>query len=369
MRKNKPSPRSVLTASVFILILGGFFLLNRVVAPPEVSQSERRPLEKMPEFTASSVSTAAFMGGFEGFAADSFVFRDGLRTLRALVVFDVFFQTDKGGLYRGDAGAGKIERVNEVSVRQTAAKITQLAQGLEGLNLYYSFVPDKSIYAGKKLPGFDAGTVKRILAAGVSGAAFIDLAGVLAAEDYYRGDLHWDQARLSGVLDALGDAMDFADRMDADFDANSIGVFEGVYAGQLALPLAPDKMTYLTNPVLENAVVRYLNPRGAVLEEGLMYDLAAFSGRDPYDLFLGGAQPLVVIDNPAAATERRLYIFRDSFSSSLAPLLVPAYAQVTLIDLRYMDSRALPRFVDFAPGSDVLFLYSSQIMNNASVLL
>ncbi|MDR3294911.1 MAG: hypothetical protein LBT26_03630, partial [Clostridiales Family XIII bacterium] len=128
MRKNKPSPRSVLTASVFILILGGFFLLNRVVAPPEVSQSERRPLEKMPEFTASSVSTAAFMGGFEGFAADSFVFRDGLRTLRALVVFDVFFQTDKGGLYRGDAGAGKIERVNEVSVRQTAAKITQLAQ-------------------------------------------------------------------------------------------------------------------------------------------------------------------------------------------------------------------------------------------------
>jgi hypothetical protein len=100
-----------------------------------------------------------------------------------------------------------------------------------------------------------------------------------------------------------------------------------------------------------------------------MYDLEAFSGGDPYDLFLRGAQPLIVIDNPGAATDRELYMFRDSFSSSLAPLLCAAYRRVTLIDLRYLDSRILPSLVEFAPGSDALFIYSSQILNNESVLL
>ena len=45
------------------------------------------------------------MGGFEKYAADTFALRDGLRTLRARVVFSVFLQTDKDGLYLGAAGA------------------------------------------------------------------------------------------------------------------------------------------------------------------------------------------------------------------------------------------------------------------------
>ncbi|MDR1060186.1 MAG: hypothetical protein LBL83_03005 [Clostridiales bacterium] len=380
--------RHIFAIVAFCGIIGGFFALNRIVRPPEISASERRPLATMPELSASGALSADFMGEFEDFAADSFAFRDALRSVRALAAFGLFMQTDKGGLYYGESGAGKIEKLDEASVAQAAQKIAATADGIAALgrdiSMYYSFVPDKSIYAGRYLPGFDAGEARRALGAALDGRLeYIDLAGALGAGDFYRTDLHWDQPKLmGGCLAALDAAMglfgsgapaaaggDGAAR--APFPAYAprvAGDFLGVYAGQLALPIAPDAMAYMTGGALDEATVSYLDPQTGAMRDGPMYQLDAFGGRDPYDLFLGGAQPLIAIDNPGAPAQRELYLFRDSFSSSLAPLLVSAYSRIVLIDLRYIDSRALPQFVDYAEGSDVLFLYSSQILNNASVL-
>ena len=74
-----------------------------------------------------------------------------------------------------------------------------------------------------------------------------------------------------------------------------------------------------------------------------------------------------MIDNPAAATDRELVVFRDSFGSSLVPLLVEGYARVTLIDIRYVNSAYLGNFVDFH-GQDVLFLYSTLLLNDSLAL-
>ena len=60
-------------------------------------------------------------------------------------------------------------------------------------------------------------------------------------------------------------------------------------------------------------------------------------------------------------------IFRDSFGSSLAPLLVSGYRTVTLIDLRYIASSALDACITF-DDQDVLFLYSTLILNSGAML-
>ena len=60
-------------------------------------------------------------------------------------------------------------------------------------------------------------------------------------------------------------------------------------------------------------------------------------------------------------------MFRDSFGSSLAPLLVRDYRTVTLVDLRYLSSQLLDQFIDFH-GQDVLFLYSPSVYNNSTML-
>ena len=102
-------------------------------------------------------------------------------------------------------------------------------------------------------------------------------------------------------------------------------------------------------------------------EWGEVYDWKKLSGRDPYETFLSGSVSLLRIENPYAETDRELIVFRDSFGSALAPLLCRGYRTVTLVDLRYLSGAMLSRFLDFH-GQDVLFLYSTLVLNNSSQL-
>ena len=74
-----------------------------------------------------------------------------------------------------------------------------------------------------------------------------------------------------------------------------------------------------------------------------------------------------MIENPNAAEKRELVIFRDSFGSAIAPLMLESYSKVTLVDLRYMVSALLPNYVDFT-NADVLFLYCDELANSSFLL-
>ena len=84
-------------------------------------------------------------------------------------------------------------------------------------------------------------------------------------------------------------------------------------------------------------------------------------------MFLGGSKSLITIENPDALSDKELIIFRDSFGSSLTPLLIESYSKITVIDIRYIMSSNLGMFVDF-DNQDVLFMYSLPVLNNSSTL-
>ncbi|MBQ2264154.1 MAG: hypothetical protein II341_02020, partial [Oscillospiraceae bacterium] len=68
-----------------------------------------------------------------------------------------------------------------------------------------------------------------------------------------------------------------------------------------------------------------------------------------------------------AKSQRELVVFRDSFGSSLIPLLVKDYATVTVVDTRYVSPDLLGQYLEFEK-QDVLFLYSTLILNNSLAL-
>ena len=80
--------------------------------------------------------------------------------------------------------------------------------------------------------------------------------------------------------------------------------------------------------------------------------------------FLTPAKSRITIENPNAATDKELVIFRDSFGSSIAPLFAETYSKITLVDIRYLPSEMVGRFVTF-DNQDVLFLYSTPVLNNS----
>ncbi|MDR0435689.1 MAG: hypothetical protein LBH11_02820 [Propionibacteriaceae bacterium] len=364
------------TALTFAVILGGGFVANRLYTPPEVSTSERRLLATMPDLSWDALSEGSFTADFEKFAADSFIAREALRTLKAWTVFYPFAETDKAGLYLGDSGAGRFQRLDVASARRVAEKITRVVGGyLDGLNIYWGFVPDKSVYAGRYLPGFDPAAATAVMTPVLGDEGYIDLGDVLSAAAFYRTDLHWNQPWLRPVVERLSERMGFEMSWPGSTPPvsgtaqlpPSIGDFQGVYPGQLALSVPDDQLQYL--PLPAQITAQYFDVSTLTWVDGPIYDEAEFASADPYSFFLRGPQALIRIDNPDAPTDRELFLFRDSFGSSLAPLLATSYARVTLIDLRYIDIRLVPEYVEFTPGSDALFLYSSQILNSHSVLL
>ena len=98
-----------------------------------------------------------------------------------------------------------------------------------------------------------------------------------------------------------------------------------------------------------------------------VYDEQKLGGLDLYDIFLSGASSYIEITNPNATNEKELIIFRDSYGSSLAPLLIPYYSKITLIDLRYINYDIVANLTDFE-HKDVLFIYSAQVINNSNLL-
>ena len=144
--------------------------------------------------------------------------------------------------------------------------------------------------------------------------------------------------------------------------------FYGVYYGQSALPIPSEDMIYLTNKTLENAKVRMLNEETLKMEETKIYVESDYKNNDPYDIFLGGPEMLIEIENENAKTDKELYIFRDSFGSSLSPLLVEGYSKITIIDLRYIASPLLKDYVTFKEGSDVLIINCTDVLGTGGIL-
>ena len=95
-----------------------------------------------------------------------------------------------------------------------------------------------------------------------------------------------------------------------------------------------------------------------------VYDMDKAKGKDPYEVFLSGNQPIVTIRDEQNESGKRLIVFRDSFGSSIAPLLMSGYSELVLVDLRYISSDMIGQYVDFEQA-DVLFLYSTMMLNQS----
>ena len=371
--------REIIMCIIFIGFIGTFFVLNFIIPEPDILVSERRVPAKFPELSVNAVMTGTFMSGFDSYAADRFVFRDTFRMINAFMVFDIYRQTDKSGLFRCDAvGIGEFRRTDAVSFRQSAERLKRAAVYASGsdfasdrastppdMNIYYSIIPDKSTFAERYYSGFDISLAESILFDVLGDYQYIKLYETLDAEMFYRTDLHWDQSKISDVAEFLLSEMGVTPPTIGAFPVKTVGEWKGVYAGQLALPVSPDVMTYVDIPGLN---VRYLNDRTLEFDDGPLYDFDRFNGVDPYDFFLRGPQPLIIIEYPAVNAGRELYLFRDSFGSTLAPLLAQAYSKITIIDLRYINLQVLNQFFDFTPNSDILIILSSQIFNNPSII-
>lgn len=339
------------------------------IKPTEVfSDSERRTLEQFPQVSVESILSGTFMTDFEDYTLDQFPFRDEFRNIKAVTVSYLMNQSDNNGIYVEDGYVTRMEYpLNAASIQHAAERFTHVYEkylaGTE-TKVYVSIVPDKNYFMAEESGhlALDYTALTETLLSEMEFAEYIDITGILSLEDYYKTDTHWRQECIADVAEALGSRM--GAEVSGVYEEHVLDkAFYGVYYGQAALPLPAEEIKYLTSGVLsECKVYDYQNDR----EIGI-YDLKKAHGKDPYELFLSGSLSLITIENPKADTDKELLLFRDSFGSSIAPLLAEGYSKITLVDIRYLHPDMLGRYIEFG-NQDVLFLYSTLVLNHAETM-
>lgn len=359
--------KNIILICVMAVFLFGFSFWCWGKEADEFSDSERRVLAGFPELTWETIISGDFMEKFETYAMDQFPARDSFRAVKSAAVLGIFRQMDNNGLYMEDGHISKLEYpMNKPMLEYAAERFQYLFDSyMKGTdaNVYLSIVPDKNYFLaekGNKL-AVNYEEMTAYIKERTSYMEYIDITDLLSVEDYYRTDTHWKQEQIIDVADRLAEKMGVT--LDDEYKVNTLDVpFYGVYYGQLALPVAPDTLQYLTSDTLENCVVTSFDT--GFPEEKAVYDMEEAYGKDPYEMFLAGSSALVTVENLNASTEKELIVFRDSFAGSLVPLLVEGYKKVTLVDIRYVESEMLGGMLAI-DNQDVLFLYSSMLLNNS----
>lgn len=272
---------------------------------------------------------------------------------------------DENGIYQvGDHWFEALEPVEDSAADAFAAKLQTLQGMLSPDNrVYWALVPDKGWYVRQEgYPTLDHEAFQQRAAQQLaqSGMTAIDLSGALQLDSYLRTDRHWRQDALQPVLDTLGEAMDFAVKLE-EFTPHT-AEFSGDLVRKLPRPAA-EQLVWLTSDATDDAQVDNYKEDAA----HMVYDTAKLDSSTPYGLFLSGITPYLTIESPQAETDRQLVIFGDSFASSLAPLLCESYSRITIFDLRFIHSSLVKDYIEFS-DQDVLFLYSDWIASNSALL-
>ncbi|MBQ6601708.1 MAG: hypothetical protein IIX36_08690 [Clostridia bacterium] len=360
--------KNFLITLIFVLVIGGFTVAHFALPDGDLSSWERRKLQQMPEITVSSLFDGSFMRSFETYLTDQFPLRDSFRTLKARFHFDVLGQRDNNDIYIVDGSASKLDRkISHTSVNKFKNKIVSLYDTYlkdTDCKVYFSVIPDKNAYLteGTLYPHFDYEELMSLAADGLPEAfTTLDIAPHLSASSYYNTDSHWKQEEIVPLANYIRKKLGV--KPLETLVKKDLGEFYGVYYGQSALPLEADRLFYLSNDEIDGATVKSIEKEG----ETKVYDMSKADALDRYDIFLSGAVSILEITNPKGEKGKELILFRDSFTSSLAPLLVPGYSKVTLIDIRYIPSKNVGNYVTF-DNQDVIFIYGSGIVNNSSSL-
>ena len=373
-----------IAAVVFLLSLVCVPVAAFLLPDQAVSKTERRKLAKKPAFTVVAFWDGTYMEQLETYFSEQFPVRDGLRTVKAETETALLGKADTNGYFKVEDGIYHLEaELNEKNVGRVADSIEKLCtEQFQNADCYVAVIPDKNYYlaaqcedAGsenekwkgsilKHYPTLDYARLDEMIQAEIPSAQKINLYDKLHLEDYYRTDLHWRQEKITGVVDTLVQSMGQQTNTASGGWQVATENFIGAYGAASALKTIPDTIFYRVDASIERMQVYDYERKQYVS----VYASEKIGGMDDYDFYLWGARALLTIQNPECHNGKKLLLFRDSFGSSIAPLLAEYYEEVTLVDLRYVSASHALELLGDTEYQDVLFLYSAPILNHGDSL-
>lgn len=341
----------------FVSIIFIFSILTIVIKDKDVSSYERRKL------VTTNALKEDFITNLDDYMSDQFPLRNTLISTNSVFDRYILQNIDSNSVYiKNNYVIDKNYPLDEKSLNNFINKINYINDNyLQDSKVYYTIIPDKSYFLNEnKYLKIDYINMLQEIQNNVK-VPYINITDLLKLEDYYYTDIHIKQESYPKVIEKLSNYYSF--EYQNDYIPEKItDKFYGASYTKVPSFTKPDQITILKNDIINKSTANHLE-----YGKKEIYEINRVNDVDSYNVFLGGPSAFIEIDNPTTNSDKELIIFRDSFASSFAPLLIPYYKKITLIDLRYIHMNLAPNYIDFN-NKDILFAYSTLIVNSSNLL-
>ena len=352
--------KDIVVTIIFLFTVISLFLINVIKEDTDISVAERRKLATMPELTTKSLFDGTYFKKFDSYVTDQFIKRDTFRKIKIDIELSTKGEYNNLYLY-DDYIIEEIFPLNSNSINNLTSKINYIKDTYlnDNSNIYYTIIPDKNYFVNKGNLKLDYNKLQDMMKSNLTNLNYINIFDKLTLDNYYKTDTHWKEEDLFNVANTIANQMNF-DITNNNNVVNTITTFKGSYAGRLSVTKDIDTIKTISNPsTLNSSVYNYETKKYTDI-----YDYTKINSLDKYDIYLSGAVPIIDIINNNSSSDKELIVFRDSYGSSLIPLLIEGYKKITVIDIRYISSKILNKYIDFN-DQDVLFMYSILTINNS----
>lgn len=350
--------------ALFCLFLGGMLVWSLVLPDRDHSETENRTLAQWPEFSWETLKSGEFTSDVEKYFADQFPMRDQWTGLKAHSELAIG-KTEFNGTYlcengEDDALIAKVEIPDAALLEKDFSYIQRLKDNVNA-HVTLGLIPSAAEIWKDKLPkGAESWDQMAFLEqVQKSDLPTVDFHGALAAHAeepiYYRTDHHWTSLGAFYGANAVFDALGKEPLRQEDFTREvASDQFYGTMYSQSGIHwIAPDTIEFW----VPDEGLHITSWRTGKPEKSGLYDRTYLEKKDKYSAFLGGNQPLCVVQNEKVTDGSKVLVIRDSYSDSLAPFLAQRFSEVHLMDLRsYRGS--VQEYVKENGIQDVVVLYS-----------
>ncbi len=352
---------SIFLTVLFSLFIGGILVGSFLLPDKEFSELENRYLAKPPKLSVENLENGKFMEDAEDYVNDHIIGRDFWVALKAWSE-RLSGKQENNGVYFGkeDTLLNRLDEPDPDVLQEYAGYVNALVDNVD-VPVYFGIIPSSSEIWSDRLPkGAPTADEKAIIDTlyDTVQTYTIDLYSALEShkdeEIYYRTDHHWTSLGAYYGYTALMEAMGMeALPLDESAKVTVSDSFYGtIFSTSGVRWVAPDHIDrYISGDGVQ--VTSYFD---STPTEGSLYVDSYLSKKDKYSSFLGGNQPLCVIQTQHTDAPKVLVI-RDSYTDSLAPFLTQNFSEIHLFDPR-MNLNSVKAYVEENQIDQVVVLYS-----------
>ena len=327
----------------------------------DFSASERRYLAELPDLGKQNPAQWTWDDDFEAYLADHLPLRDAFVGVDAYM--ELLSGRQVGKSVWMDAQGALVEApaaYDSKEIEKRLNRIERLAEST-GLRTYVLAIPGNGFVRREKLPPSlarlyrDAEALEQIAAhPGYTPVPIVQRFEAEGQDWYYRTDHHWTGDGAFAAYEQFMQTSGRAALTRDDFFRRTVAGYTGSTRSRSALWLTAADTLQIDEPIDVPVSVTFS-------DEEAVYDSLFFeehlSEYDWYPLFLDGNHPVTVIENRTGAAQGTLLMVKDSFGNTLAPLLVPSFGRIVMVDPRYYRG-AVSELAAAYEADELLFCYS-----------